>query len=173
MTTTTMATTHEDKTQSLRKRIFEPRRSKGLCFFPPLKDLVVTGEEEDEEEEETRRNKTSRRHQSLKASSSKGGPQFVKGNKRSAMKYLHNCAAHDSSRHGNSGQEEEEEEECQCPEDETTLEEKKGRGRGPRRVRDPQELANLPDKKQLDHERQNREGDAMQAGLPLVTPCVA
>jgi hypothetical protein len=30
MTTTTMATTHEDKTQSLRKRIFEPRRSKGL-----------------------------------------------------------------------------------------------------------------------------------------------
>ncbi|CAM6015790.1 unnamed protein product [Sphagnum balticum] len=90
MTTTTMATTHEHKIQSLRKRICEPRRSKGLCFFPPRKDLVVTGEEE---EEETRRNKTSRRHQNLKASSSRGGPQFVKGNKSSATKYLHTCAA--------------------------------------------------------------------------------
>jgi hypothetical protein len=71
---------------------------------------VVTGEEEDEEEEETRRNTTSHRHQNLKGSISRGGPQFVKGNKSSATKYLHTCAARYSSRHGNSGQEEEEEE---------------------------------------------------------------
>jgi hypothetical protein len=127
--------------------------------------LVVTEEEEDEEEEETRRNKTSRRHQNLKASSSRGGPQFVEGNKSSATKYLHTCAARDSSRHGNSGQDEEEEEEC--PENETTPEEKKGRGRGPRRVRDPHKSSpSFRTRKQLEHERKNREGEAMQAGRP-------
>ncbi|CAK9211011.1 unnamed protein product [Sphagnum troendelagicum] len=124
---------------------------------------MVTGGEE--EEEETKRNKTSRRHQNLKASSSRGGPQFVKGNKSSATKYLHTCTARESSsRDGNSGQEEEEEEAEEGPEDETRPEEKKARGRGPRRVRDPQKLAKLPDKKQLEHESQNRE--AMQAGRP-------
>ncbi len=88
----------------------------------------------------------------------------MKGNKSSATKYLHTCAACDSSRHGNSGQEEEEEEEEESPEYETTPEEKKARGRGPRRVRDPQELANLPDKKQLEHESQKRERGEGNAG---------
>jgi hypothetical protein len=121
---------------------------------------MVTGGEE--EEEETKRNNSSRRHQNLKASSSRGGPQFVRGNKSPATKYLHTCcAAREISRDGNSGQEEEEEEAEEGPEDEAR--EWSGIHKSSPSFRTRSSW----------NTRVRTERQCRQAGLPLVTPCVA